>query len=230
MVSAGRLEFSALLIRLIERAGEKSGRLTSDPNRSSLGLLPSGPDPVGEWSVHCQPPGLYIGRTKGESKRSRLWETGQKLGFSPWPGHDGPMSEAQSFSLHRQLAADSHTVGDLPLSRVLIIKDANFPWVLLVPRRSAVSEIIDLAPAEQTALMGEIARTGAALKEITACDKLNIAALGNVVPQLHVHLIARSKTDPTWPHPVWGRLKPKAYDARTLDQFTKLLARALNIE
>ena len=140
------------------------------------------------------------------------------------------MSEAQSFSLHRQLAADSHTVGDLPLSRVLIIKDANFPWVLLVPRRSAVSEIIDLAPAEQTALMGEIARTGAALKEITACDKLNIAALGNVVPQLHVHLIARSKTDPTWPHPVWGRLKPKAYDARTLDQFTKLLARALNIE
>jgi diadenosine tetraphosphate (Ap4A) HIT family hydrolase len=141
----------------------------------------------------------------------------------------GPMSEAQSFSLHPQLAADSHSVGDLALSLVVIIKDANFPWVLLVPRRPGV-EIIDLTPAEQTELMGEIARTGAALKEITACDKLNIAALGNVVPQLHVHVIARSKTDPAWPHPVWGRLKPTSYDARTLDQFTKLLARALNIE
>ncbi len=77
--------------------------------------------------------------------------------------------------------------------------------------------------------MGEITRTGTALKEITACDKLNIAALGNVVPQLHVHVIARSKSDPAWPHPVWGKLKPQPYDHRTLDQFADLLGRALGL-
>ena len=87
------------------------------------------------------------------------------------------MAESDPWSLHPQLAADTHEVGDLPLSRVLIIEDANYPWLILVPRRAGASEIIDLAPAEQAALMGEIARAGAALKEITACDKLNIAAL-----------------------------------------------------
>jgi diadenosine tetraphosphate (Ap4A) HIT family hydrolase len=139
------------------------------------------------------------------------------------------MIDPAAWSLHPQLAADTHGVGDLPLSRVLIIKDANYPWVILVPRQPGVTEILDLAPAEQAQLIGEITRTGAALKEITACDKLNIAALGNVVPQLHVHVIARSKSDPAWPHPVWGRLKPQGYDNRTLDRFANLLAGALGL-
>jgi diadenosine tetraphosphate (Ap4A) HIT family hydrolase len=139
------------------------------------------------------------------------------------------MANQPPWSLHQQLAADTHSVGDLPLSRVLIIKDANYPWVILVPRRNEVSEILDLAPAEQSELMGEIVRTAGVLKDITACDKLNIAALGNVVPQLHVHVIARSKGDPAWPHPVWGRLKPQAYDGRTLDQFAALLGHALGL-
>jgi diadenosine tetraphosphate (Ap4A) HIT family hydrolase len=134
-----------------------------------------------------------------------------------------------TWSLHPQLAGDSHNVGNLPLSRVLIIKDANYPWVILVPRKRGVTEIIDLLPDDQTRLMGEIARTGAALKEITACDKLNIAALGNVVPQLHVHVIARSKSDAAWPHPVWGKHKPKFYDGLTLDRFTALLGGALGL-
>jgi diadenosine tetraphosphate (Ap4A) HIT family hydrolase len=136
---------------------------------------------------------------------------------------------ASSWSLHPQLAADTRGVGDLPLSRVLIIKDANYPWVILVPRQPDVTEILDLGPVEQAQLIGEITRTGAALKEITACDKLNIAALGNVVPQLHVHVIARSKSDPAWPHPVWGRLKPQPYDGRTLDRFANLLAGTLRL-
>jgi diadenosine tetraphosphate (Ap4A) HIT family hydrolase len=92
-----------------------------------------------------------------------------------------------------------------------------------------VSEILDLTLAEQAQLMGEITRTGAALKEITACDKLNIAALGNIVPQLHVHVIARGRSDPAWPHPVWGKLTPQSYDTRTLDRFTDLLGRALGL-
>jgi diadenosine tetraphosphate (Ap4A) HIT family hydrolase len=140
------------------------------------------------------------------------------------------MTEAPIWSLHPQLAADTHKVGDLPLSRVLIIKDANYPWLVLVPRQPGVSEILDLGEVQQTELMREIARTGAALKAITACDKLNIAALGNVVPQLHVHIIARSKSDPAWPHPVWGKLKPSLYDGTTLDRFTALLGKALGLQ
>ena len=91
-----------------------------------------------------------------------------------------------------------------PLSRVLVIKDANYPWLLLVPRRPASCEMIDLDEIEQAQLMAEIARVARVLKSVTRCDKLNIAALGNVVPQLHVHVIARRKTDTAWPKPVWG--------------------------
>ncbi len=139
------------------------------------------------------------------------------------------MPDSATWSPHPQLASDTHGVGDLPLSRVLIIKDANFPWVILVPRRAGVSEVFDLNPEDQTQLMGEITRTGMALKEITACDKINIAALGNVVPQLHVHVIARSKSDAAWPQPVWGKLKPAPYDTRTLREFAGLLTRALGL-
>lgn len=139
-----------------------------------------------------------------------------------------PRSET-AWSMHPQLVADTHSVGDLPLSRVLIIKDANFPWIILVPRRDSVSEILDLPAAEQAQLMEEIARAGTALKTITECHKLNVAALGNVVPQLHVHVIARNKSDPAWPHPVWGRLKPKSYDRATLDRFAVLLGEALGL-
>ena len=139
------------------------------------------------------------------------------------------MPDPSAWFLHPQLAADSHSVRDLPLSRVLIIKDANYPWTILVPRRPDITEILDLGAAEQTQLMGEITRLGAALKAITACDKLNIAALGNVVPQLHVHVIARSKSDPPWPQPVWGKLKPRSYDRVTLERFAVLLDEALGL-
>src|SRR6266700_5122023 len=95
-----------------------------------------------------------------------------------------------AWSLHTQLKKDTIDIGDLPLCRVLVIKDANYPWLLLVPRRHEAVEIIDLDEVEQAQLMAEISRVARALKEITTCDKLNIAALGNLVPQLHVHIIA----------------------------------------
>ena len=139
------------------------------------------------------------------------------------------MSDPSPWSLNSQLAADAHSVGDLPLSRVLIIKDSHYPWIILVPRQPGVTEILDLDLAQQAQLMGEITRAGSALKEITACDKLNIAALGNVVPQLHVHIIARSRSDPAWPHPVWGKLKPRSYDHVTLERFAALLGAALGL-
>jgi len=127
------------------------------------------------------------------------------------------MSET-AWSLHPQLAADTAPVCDLALSRLLVMNDANFPWLILVPRRAGASEIIDLA-SEQALLMDEIARVSRALKDETRCDKLNVAAIGNVVPQLHVHIVARRKDDAAWPKPVWGALPRRDYDATALAGF-----------
>ena len=130
------------------------------------------------------------------------------------------------WSLHPQLERDTIFLGDMALSRVLIIKDANYPWLLLVPRRTAI-EIIDLDEVEQAQLMVEISRVGRILKEVTQCDKLNIAALGNAVPQLHVHLIARRKTDAAWPKPVWGAAEPLTHHAAELDRFMNAMSKKL---
>src|ERR1700754_4444712 len=117
-----------------------------------------------------------------------------------------------AWSLHSQLKKVTIDIGDLPLSRVLVIKDAHYSWLLLVPRRPDIVEIIDLDEVEQAQLMTEISRVARALKDITKCDKLNIAALGNVVPQLHVHIIARRSSDVAWPRPVWGVAPPVTHD------------------
>src|SRR6266550_2992830 len=102
-----------------------------------------------------------------------------------------PFMPDSTWSLHTQLKQDTIDIGDLPLCRVLVIKDANYPWLLLVPRRDKAVEIIDLAEVEQAQLMTEISRVARALKDITKCDKLNIAAFGNAVAKLHVHVTAR---------------------------------------
>jgi diadenosine tetraphosphate (Ap4A) HIT family hydrolase len=127
------------------------------------------------------------------------------------------MSET-GWSLHPQLAADTVPVCDLALSRLLTMNDANFPWLILVPRRAGVSEIIDLG-AEQALLMDEIGQVSRALKDETRCDKLNVAAIGNMVPQLHIHVVARRKVDVAWPKPVWGAAPRRAYEADALERF-----------
>ena len=132
-----------------------------------------------------------------------------------------------AWSLHPQLKQDTIDIGDLPLSKVLVIKDANYPWLLLVPRRAEKVEIIDLDEVEQAQLMAEVSRAAKALKEITKCDKLNIAALGNVVPQLHVHVIARRTADAAWPRPVWGVVPPLAHDATEVQHFISALRRKI---
>jgi diadenosine tetraphosphate (Ap4A) HIT family hydrolase len=136
---------------------------------------------------------------------------------------------AHAFSLHPQLEADTTRVGDLPLSRVLLMNDANYPWLILVPRQPNVSELIDLEENAQVQLTGEIARVSTALKTVTACDKLNVATLGNVVPQLHVHVIARRKTDAAWPKPVWGAAPAKPYDHDFRARLIGNLCQALQI-
>jgi len=132
-----------------------------------------------------------------------------------------------AWSLHPQLKKDTIDIGDLPLSRVLVIRDANYPWLLLVPRRDAAVEIIDLDEVAQAQLMTEISRVSRALKEITKCDKLNVAALGNMVPQLHVHVIARRTGDAAWPRPVWGVAEPLAHDAEEVQNFISAIRRKI---
>jgi diadenosine tetraphosphate (Ap4A) HIT family hydrolase len=126
---------------------------------------------------------------------------------------------ATTWLLHPQLAAETFAVGDLTLSRVLLMNDANYPWLVLVPRQAGAVEIIDLDDAEQAQLMREIALTAGVLKDVTACDKLNIAAIGNVVAQLHVHIVARRRGDAAWPRPVWGAVPARPYEAAERERF-----------
>lgn len=117
------------------------------------------------------------------------------------------------FELHPQLANDSILLGDLPLCRVLLINDAQFPWLILVPRRAQVTEIFQLAEIDRIQLQVEIHSVSVALMDFFCGDKLNIAALGNLVPQLHIHLVIRYHSDTAWPKPVWGNAPAKPYSA-----------------
>ena len=109
-----------------------------------------------------------------------------------------------TFTLHPQLERDTFPIGELPLCRALLVNNALFPWLILVPRIGNAHEIIDLAPSDQHRLMDEIALISNVVQVTFKAEKLNIAALGNQVPQLHVHVIARFAKDAAWPNPVWG--------------------------
>lgn len=139
------------------------------------------------------------------------------------------------FKLHSQLANDSYYLGDFELSALLLINDKQFPWMLLVPRRANIREIYQLEQAEQLKLWQESQRLSQGLMELYKGDKLNIAALGNMVPQLHLHHIVRFKDDLCWPAPVWGKLQMKPYDhldvvqiqAKIVEKITDLEVRPL---
>ena len=139
------------------------------------------------------------------------------------------MSMNVLWSLHPQLEHDTAPVGDLTLSRLLAMNDMTYPWVVLVPRRLNAVEIMDLAEPEQSRLMSEIAAVSAALKRLTGCDKLNVAAIGNVVPQLHVHIVARRRDDPAWPRPVWGAAPARPYAAADMQSFIAALRGAIGL-
>ena len=114
-----------------------------------------------------------------------------------------------SFTLHPRLAADTSFIADWPLCRVLLMEDARYFWLVLVPRRDGVTEITDLSAEDRALLMEETARAGEIIK---GGAKLNIGALGNLVTQLHLHVVARHPGDPAWPGPVWGHSPAVAYD------------------
>jgi diadenosine tetraphosphate (Ap4A) HIT family hydrolase len=131
-----------------------------------------------------------------------------------------------AWTLDPQLERDTVAVGDLPGSRVLLMNDANFPWLIVVPRRPGAREIFDAG--ERARLMSELALLAQLLRDLTACHKINIAAIGNVVAQLHVHVIARRRDDPAWPRPVWGALPARPYGEAERDRLIKAIRQKID--
>ncbi len=132
------------------------------------------------------------------------------------------------FSLHPQLLAETHPVCELALCSIRLMDDARWPWLILVPRLPFLRELVDLAGDDQVALLKEVNRAGRVLQRLFRTDKLNIAALGNQVPQLHVHVISRRQDDPAWPRPVWGAGDPEPYPPEVLSPCLIELATALS--
>ena len=120
------------------------------------------------------------------------------------------------FTPHPQIEADSVFLRDLPLCQLRLQNQSAVPWLLLVPRHTNVTEIHELDAADQHQLMVEMTLTSKALDKLFTPDKINIGALGNIVPQLHVHVIGRFKNDPAWPAPVWGRLEASPYSTQAI--------------
>jgi diadenosine tetraphosphate (Ap4A) HIT family hydrolase len=133
-----------------------------------------------------------------------------------------------AFELDKRLEGDSVPVCELPLSAVRLMNERSWPWLILVPRRPGLAELIDLDADGRARLMEEIARAAEVLRTLYRPDKLNVAALGNVVHQLHVHVIARLRTDPAWPRPIWN-VKPKMepYEPAALSTEVGRIAAAL---
>jgi diadenosine tetraphosphate (Ap4A) HIT family hydrolase len=140
----------------------------------------------------------------------------------------------QDFRLHPQLARDCSVVGDLGLSRLLLFDDCRYPWLILVPRLPGLRELFELEGRSRTALFDEACAVGEMLLLEFAGDKLNVGALGNLVEQLHVHVVGRRRDDPAWPGPVWGHSPPSPYTADTRDaRLTRIraaLAGSLSVE
>lgn len=131
------------------------------------------------------------------------------------------------FSLNERLQADTHPVADLDLCRVLLMNNALWPWLILVPMRDGAVEIHRLAEDDQATLMREIVRASRALETLFAPDKMNVGALGNMVPQLHVHVIGRMRGDLAWPGPVWGSGHAEPYEPAAAAALVERLAEAL---
>lgn len=131
------------------------------------------------------------------------------------------------FILDSRLRDDCYLIGRFSLSLLLLSKDANYPWLILVPERENVVEIFHLSREDRGQLMHESCRLADVMTSVLDADKINVAALGNQVPQLHLHHIARYRDDPAWPHPIWGRQAPAVYTTKSLQALVEKLTNAL---
>ena len=127
------------------------------------------------------------------------------------------------FELHTQLAADTEWVDTLSLCRVLLMNDATYPWLILVPERANIREIHELSEDDQQTLMREMTAVARIMELAFDATKMNVAALGNMVPQLHIHIIARYEGDPAWPGPIWGKTPAVPYEADVMKARTQHL-------
>jgi diadenosine tetraphosphate (Ap4A) HIT family hydrolase len=132
-----------------------------------------------------------------------------------------------TFSLDSRLEADCIRLGELPLSQLLLMDDASYPWFILVPRRPGIREIFELAPDDRRQLWEESTQLAEGMSRVLQPDKINIAALGNVVPQLHLHHVARYIDDRAWPGPVWGAGAAVPYRAERVAEIRSLLGSML---
>lgn len=131
------------------------------------------------------------------------------------------------FALHPQLAADTLAIPYHGFSTLRLMNDRRFPWLIAVPQAADIEEIFQLSPRDQQRLVEEISRLSQALKTTTHCDKINIATFGNIVPQLHIHIIARFKEDPAWPGSAIGFAGAEPYAEGEADQFVERLKKQL---
>jgi len=134
----------------------------------------------------------------------------------------------RDFALDPRLQNDTRHVASLALCEVLLMDDTRFPWLVLVPRRAGMSEICDLSPDEQAALWREVTLASQALRALAPFDKLNLGALGNIVRQLHVHVVGRREGDAAWPGPVWGSGSASRYDEQARAALLDRLRAALD--
>ncbi|KJS08982.1 MAG: hypothetical protein VR73_03870 [Gammaproteobacteria bacterium BRH_c0] len=132
------------------------------------------------------------------------------------------------FQLDPQLERDCVVIGRFPLCLLLLSRDANYPWFILVPQRAGVTELYHLSSEDRAVFMAESSTLSELLMDVFAGDKFNVAALGNVVSQLHIHHIVRYRSDPAWPRPVWGAVPPLAYTPENLQQRVKDLVPLLS--
>ncbi len=132
------------------------------------------------------------------------------------------------FGLDQRLARDSELVATLDLCQLRLLKDSRWPWLMLVPQRDGMSEVFDLQPLDQALLTFETNMVGSALKKVTGATKINVGALGNIVRQLHVHVVARSEGDPNWPGPIWGFGQAAPYEPSRQQEFMTQLVEALS--
>lgn len=146
------------------------------------------------------------------------------------PASDGSAATPGAFEIDARLVADTIELTDLALCRVLLMNDARFPWLILVPKCAGLREIHELDEWQQAVLMQEVVRAQRALTRVFAPDKLNVGALGNVVPQLHIHVIARFRGDEAWPGPVWGRPGAMPHAPGTLNALKRSLIEALTAD
>ena len=137
------------------------------------------------------------------------------------------MSLPAGYTLDPRLADDTHPLASLDLCELRLMDDANYPWLVLVPRVADARELIDLDAAQRRTLTDEIDFAARALRAAFQPFKLNVAALGNLVPQLHVHVIGRNQDDPAWPAPVWGRVAARPYSPEQLVERISVLTRHL---